>query len=519
MDKHLISRRAFAAAVAAAPALLSAQTTSRTARIRIDTDRKIAPIDPKIYGNFTEHLGRCIEGGIFEEGSPLSDAHGYRKDVMQAARDLHVTLLRWPGGNFSSNYDWMDGIGPRDQRPKRLEMAWHTVEDNRFGTHEFLDYCELLGTQPYICVNLGTGTWTMAQRWVEYCNYEGGTTISDLRRKNGREQPWKVPYWGLGNEMDGTWQMGHRSAEDYGKFALEAAKLMKWTDADIHLIAAGSSNFGRDVDWTGWNRTVLEYLHEHIDYISLHSYVGNGEEDTPEFLASSLDVNHRIRTTEGIIHTVQSGRNRRPIAIAFDEYNVWYRARGPEKEASRNILEEHYNLEDALVIATLLNTFVNNAQIVKIANMAQLVNVIAPIFTNEKGLFLQTIYFPLQLFAANSRGTALEVDVDAPSYATKGHDQVPYLDVSAVLGDNGTVIFNVVNRHLDQPVDVEFEAEDQQFASAVEVNVVNGPDLKTENDFGSQRVRTVTTTENIGGRRITYRLAPHSFTMLKARLA
>jgi alpha-N-arabinofuranosidase len=517
MDDNLISRRAFATALAAAPAFLAAQNASRVARIKIDTDRKIAPIDPKIYGNFAEHLGRCIEGGIFDEGSPLSDSHGYRKDVMQAVRDLHVTLLRWPGGNFSSNYDWMDGIGPRDQRPKRLEMAWGTIEDNRFGTHEALDYCELLGIQPYICTNLGTGTWTEAQRWVEYCNFEGGTAISDLRKKNGRERPWKVPYWGLGNEMDGPWQMGHRSAEDYGKFALEAAKLMHWTDPTIHLIAAGSSNFGPDADWSGWNRTVLAYLRDHIDYISLHTYVGNASEDSPEFLASSLEVNDRIRTTEGIIRAAQTGAHRRPIAIAFDEYNVWYRARGDGKMSGRRILEEHYNLEDALVIATFLNTFVNNAQIVKIANMAQLVNVIAPIFTDEKGLFLQTIYFPLQLFATHTHGTALEVSVDGPSYRTKRYDSVPYLDVSAALGDDGTVVFNVVNRHPDQEMEAEIEAEGQQL-SALEIAVVNGPDLKTENDFGSQKVRTVTTTENLGSSKLRYRFAPHSYTMLKARL-
>ena len=519
MNDNSISRRAFAAALASAPAFLAAQVTGQAAHIKIDTGRKIAPIDPKIYGNFVEHIGRCIEGGIFEEGSPLSDSHGYRKDVMQAVRDLNVTLLRWPGGNFSSNYNWMDGIGPRNERPKRLELAWGTIEDNRFGTHEALDYCELMAIEPYICANLGTGTWSEAQRWVEYCNYEGGTSVSDLRKKNGRARPWKVRYWGLGNEMDGPWQMGHRSAEDYGKFALEAAKMMKWTDPSIHLIASGSSNFGGNADWTGWNRTVLEYLRDHVDYISLHTYVGNPENDTPEFLASSLDVGERIRTTEGLIRAAQNEAHPRPIAIAFDEYNVWYRARGPGKESGRRIIEEHYNLEDALVIATILNTFVNNAHIVKIANMAQLVNVIAPIFTDEKGLFLQTIYFPLQLFAQNTHGTALQVSVDGPSYSTKRHDKVPYLDVSAALVGDGTVIFNVVNRHLDQEIEADIEAEDQQFAPSAQVSVVNGPDLKTENDFGSQKIKTVTTTENLGGGKLRYRFAPHSYTMLKGRLA
>ncbi|HCC57166.1 MAG TPA: alpha-N-arabinofuranosidase, partial [Solibacterales bacterium] len=232
----MITRRTFAT-LAAAPLLLRAQPKALQARIRIDTERTIAPIDTKIFGNFAEHLGRCIEGGIFDEGSPLSDAHGYRKDVLAAVKDLHVPILRWPGGNFSSNYNWMDGLGPRDQRPARLEMAWGTIESNRFGTHEFLEYSELLGTEPYLAANFGTGTWLEAQQWVEYCNYPSGTAMTQLRKKNGREKPWNVKYWGLGNEMDGPWQMGHRSAEDYGTFALEGAKLMKWTDPNIHLVA------------------------------------------------------------------------------------------------------------------------------------------------------------------------------------------------------------------------------------------------------------------------------------------
>ncbi|MGA2183037.1 MAG: alpha-L-arabinofuranosidase C-terminal domain-containing protein [Bryobacteraceae bacterium] len=514
----MITRRQFSAAVAAAPLLLRGQTRALNARIHIDPERIIGPIDPKIYGNFTEHLGRCIEGGIFDEGSPLSDANGYRRDVLEAARNLHVTLLRWPGGNFSSNYNWKDGIGPRDQRPKRLEMAWQTVEDNRFGTHEFLNYAEMLGTEPYVCVNFGTGSWTDAQQWVEYCNLADGTEMAALRKKNGREKPWKVTYWGLGNEMDGPWQMGHRSAEDYGKFALEGAKLMKWTDPSVKLIAAGSSNFATREGWTGWNRTVLEYLKDHTDYIALHSYVGNREDDYLAFAASALDVEDRIRTTEGIIREIVAPGARRRIYIAFDEYNVWYRARGQGKEAGRRILEEIYNLEDALVIATLLNTFVNNAHIVKIANMAQLVNVIAPIFTNEKDLFLQTIYYPLQLFAANAHGTALEVFVDSPTYGTKRFDKVPYLDASASL-NNGALVLNVVNRHPDQDIETGIEAQDAQFAGDLEVAVVNGPGLKTANGFGAEKVKAEKSTARASGNKVRYKFPAHSFTQIRGALA
>jgi alpha-N-arabinofuranosidase len=511
-----LSRRSFSKTIAAAPFLLRAQTGSLETHVRLDPARTIGEIDPKIYGNFTEHLGRCIEGGIFDEGSKLSDANGYRKDVLKAAKDLNVTLLRWPGGNFSSNYHWMDGIGPRDERPARLELAWHTIEDNRFGTHEFLNYTELMGTKPYICANLGTGTWGEAQQWVEYCNLPQGTAMTKLRQKNGREKPWKVEIWGLGNEMDGPWQMGHRTADDYGKFALEAAKMMKWTDPSIKLIAAGSSNYG--ADWVGWNRTVLEHLKTHADYLSMHLYVGNKENNYYEFLASSLDLAAKTKAGEGIINSTLSGAPKnRKIYLAWDEWNVWYRARGAGKESGRDILEEHYNLEDTLMVATFLNTFINHAHIVKIANMAQLVNVIAPIFTSKTGLYLQTIYYPLQLVANNSSGTALDLLADGPTYHSEKFGSVPYIDVSAAK-DGNKLVLNVVNRHLDHPVEVVFEAETGNFGNSLEVSEVNGPDIKAENNFGSTKVGITPKSASAKGNRLRYSFPPHSFTMLKGTL-
>ncbi len=514
----MISRRTFSKALLAAPYIARAQSAPTRARITVDTTRVIGDIDPKIYGNFVEHLGRCVDGGVFQEGSPLADANGYRKDVLDAVKGLNVGLLRWPGGNFSSNYHWQDGIGPRDQRPPRLEMAWGTIESNRFGTHEFLQYAEMLGTEPYICANLGTGSWLEAQQWVEYCNFAGDTGITRQRKQTGRAQPWKVKYWGLGNEMDGPWQMGHRSADDYGKFALEAAKLMKWTDASIKLIAAGSSNYGSGVDWIGWNRTVLEYLKRYVDYISLHLYVGNTANNFGEFMASSMELDQRIKTTEGVINAALASEPRdRRIYIAWDEWNVWYRARG-ESQRGRNILEERYNLEDALVISTFLNSFLNHAHILKIANMAQLVNVIAPIFTNDQGLFLQTIYYPLQLFAANSKGKALNLRVETPQYTSRRFGDVPYLDTSAAL-DNGTLVVNVTNRHQTQDIVADVDIADKQLSGAVAISEVNGPDIKAENDFNMTRVKTVQRSVSAQGKRLTYTFPAHSFTMLKVKLA
>jgi alpha-N-arabinofuranosidase len=317
--------------------------------------------------------------------------------------------------------------------------------------------------------------------------------------------------------MDGPWQMGHRSADEYGKFALEAAKLMRWTDPNIQLIAAGSSHFGQSIDWIGWNRTVLEHLKTHVDYIALHTYVGNRENDYYEFLASSLNVDARTKTTEGVINAVVSDMpNPRKIYIAWDEYNVWYRARG-EKQRGRRILEERYNLEDALVIATFLNSFINHAHIVKIANMAQLVNVIAPIFTNENGLFLQTIFYPLQLIAQNCKGKSLSLFVDSPKYDSKRYGPTPYLDSSASL-DGNTLALSLVNRHKDQAMEVEFELQDKTFAGPFEVSEVNGPDIKAENDFGKTTVKTVSKSITADGKKLKVALPAHSYALVKGAL-
>ena len=286
----------------------------------------IGEVDPLLFGNFTEQLGRCIYGGIFEEGSPLSDADGFRKDVMEAVKGLGVSVLRWPGGNFVSGYNWKDGVGPRDLRPPRPDHAWGALETNRFGTDEFLNFCQRIGTQPYLCINAGLGSVDDARQWVEYCNEKRDTYWARQRRKNGHEQPWDVKYWGLGNEIDGPWQLGHKNAEDYAKFALEAAKAMHRQDDSIKLMASGSSNFG--ADWIGWNRTVLETLKPEISYLSLHTYIGNESNDLERFLAVSRDLDDRINVVDGQIRAaLVTLKNPHPIYIAFDEWNVWYRAR------------------------------------------------------------------------------------------------------------------------------------------------------------------------------------------------
>jgi alpha-L-arabinofuranosidase len=500
--------------------LILGQAPRPQARIKIDPERTIGEVHPHVFGNFAEHLGRCIYGGMFEEGSPLADANGFRKDVLDAARQLGVTILRWPGGNFVSGYNWKDGIGPRSERPVRPEHAWGALESNRFGTDEFLRYCEVGGFEPYICINAGLGSINEAREWVEYCNEGRDTYWARQRRKNGREKPWGVKYWGLGNEIDGPWQLGHKDVTDYSKFALEAAKAMKRTDGSISLIASGSSHFGGD--WVGGNRVTLETLRNEIDYISLHTYIGNRENNFERFLAAQADIDERIEVCAGQIRAVRARmQNPRPIHIAFDEWNVWYRARGgSEHETGRTALEEQYNYEDALAMGMFLNSFIRHADVVKMANLAQLVNVIAPIFTNKQGLFLQTIYFPLAEYAKQKGHMALDALVESPTYDAGRRRGLKYLDTSVTYNTQSkTVFINVLNRSEKRDIEAAVELVDAKAAGPVEVWELNHNDLKAQHTFGDDRkVRPATrTVQASAGWKYTF--PKHSLTILKMRLA
>jgi len=495
------------------------------ARIRIDTNRVIGEVSPRLFGNFAEHLGRCIYGGIFEEGSPLSDGDGFRKDVLEAVKPLGVSVLRWPGGNFASGYNWKDGVGPRDQRPARPDLAWGALETNRFGTDEFLRYCERIGAEPYLCINAGLGSVDDARQWVEYANETRPTYWANQRRKNGREQPWNVKIWGLGNEIDGPWQLGHKNAEDYAKFALEAAKAMRRQDASIELIASGSSNFGADADWIGWNRAVLDRLKDQIDYISLHTYIGNRENNFENFLGSNaLDIEDRIQVVEGQIKAAQNGQAKpRPIYIAFDEWNTWYRTIHPgdsEFDIGKSGLEEHYNFEDALAAGMFLNAFLRHADVVKMANLAQLVNVIAPIFTNKQALYLQTIYWPLVEYGKQRGNLSLDLQTTSPTYRIGSRPPLGYLDVSGTysLADRA-IYLNVLNRSEKSDIATRVDAIAGQIGSPAAVWELNNPDLKAVNDFGAQKVRPSTRAAalNLENNGFTYTFPKHSLTILKLK--
>jgi alpha-N-arabinofuranosidase len=517
-------RKSVAAALAVLICVAVAPAQQPQARIRIDTTRTIGEVNPRVFGNFAEHLGRCIYGGIFEEGSPLSDSEGYRKDVLDAVKTLGVSVLRWPGGNFASGYNWADGIGPRDQRPARPDHAWGALETNRFGTDEFLRYCERIGAEPYLCINAGLGSVDQARQWVEYCNETRPTYWALQRKKNGREKPWNVKIWGLGNEIDGPWQLGHKNAEDYAKFALEAAKAMHREDESITLIASGSSNFGPNADWIGWNRTVLDHLKEEIDYISLHTYIGNPQHDFERYLAVSQDLEDRISIVEGQIKSAQNQQSRKhPIYIAFDEWNTWYRARGgtTEFDIARTGLEEHYNFEDALATGMFLNAFIRHANIVKLANLAQLVNVIAPIFTNKQGLYLQTIYFPLVEYGKQRGNQSLDLQLSSPTYRVQNRPPLGYLDASSTYNPNTRELYlNVLNRSSKLDLATHIESVAGAVDPRASVWEMYNDDLNAMNDFGSEKVRPTTKSVTLAaaGNGFTYTFPKHSLTILRLKL-
>jgi alpha-N-arabinofuranosidase len=473
--------------------------------VKVDVERQIGQIDNLMYSGFAEHLGRCVYQGIYDPASPKSDANGFRTDVIKEVKELNVPLVRWPGGNFASGYHWMDGIGPKEKRPVRMDLAWGKREDNSFGTDEFMAWCHQAGVIPYFCVNLGTGTAEEAHNWVEYCNVDGGTYYSDLRARNGHKKPYKIIYWGLGNEVDGPWQIGHKNAEDYSKAALETAKVMKWVDKDIKLIAAGCSNYG--ADWVNWNRTVINTLGDHADYLSLHNYVSNNTDDYYRYMASTDFADNVIKVTKGLILEAQiSNKLHHPLYIAFDEYNASYNTK------SHGGAHDTFNLEDALCVASYLNAFVRHADIVRMTNMAQIVNLLGPIATTNEKTWRQTIFYPLQLFANNCFGQSLSLSVSTPVYSIDNADQ-PYVDASSAFNpDKKTVVVNVVNRHKEQAMPLTLVDQNDIWGKKATACIVNGKTTKSMNTPEEENVKTRSQAVEIKNGKIKFPLEPHSFT-------
>ncbi len=438
----------------------------KKASVTLDKAYQIGRIDPRIYGSFIEHLGRAVYGGIYEPGHPLADEKGFRKDVIEMVRKLNVPVVRYPGGNFVSGFNWEDSVGPVSERPKRLDLAWFTTETNEVGLHEFAEWTAKCDSQVMYAINLGTRGPEQARDIVEYANHPGGSKFSDMRIKNGAKDPLNIKLWCLGNEMDGPWQMGHKTAEEYGRVANETAKIMKWVDPSIELVACGSSGSGMPT-FGDWEYTMLSECYENIDYVSLHRYYGNPTGDTPGFLARSMDMDEFIKTVAAICDAVKGKKHsRKQVNLSFDEWNVWYHSNQQDQEVWKQgkwgralpLLEDVYNFEDALLAGSILITLLHNADRVKIACLAQLVNVIAPIMTrNGGGCWAQTIYWPF-LHASNfGRGTSLNAIVDSPVYDCADYENVPYIDAAAVLGEDGSVTVFCVNRDLKEDYELEID--------------------------------------------------------------
>ena len=457
--------------------------------VHLHTRLHISPVDPRIFGGFLEHLGRAVYEGVYDPASAHSDENGYRTDVLNALDRLDMTVMRYPGGNFVSGYHWEDGIGPKEARPRIRELAWQSIETNQFGTDEYMHLSQKMGWEPMMAVNLGTGTPEEARNWVEYCNIPSGSRYADMRIANGHTAPHDIKLWCLGNEMDGPWQLGHVPAKDYAIRAQQAAKMMKDTDRSIRCIVCGSSGIHMDT-YMEWDREVLEYIGGLADYISLHRYVGNPNNDTPDFLAVTNSIDEQIEQTDAVCRYVQAKRKRKKRAyLCFDEWNVWYKDRSGDGQGkvAPHLIEEVYNLEDALVAAGFLNSFIRHADVVKIANIAQIVNVIAPMKTRGDDLLIQSTFYPFEMMSKRRDGIALQVGVDGPTYEGKTNGTVSYVDASAIVNQNTLHVF-LTNRSTNGTAEVCISPADIGIASLESAELLTGPDPKAANSFENKDV-------------------------------
>ena len=544
MDTTLLeSRRRFLQGLGKAGAALAgaswldglgyAQGVRGTARALIQQPRVRVDFDRTVLGSFLEHLGRAIYTGVYQPGSPLADAKGFRTDVAREIKEMGIPIVRYPGGNFVSGYNWLDGVGPKAQRPTVLERAWNSMETNQFGTNEFVDWCRLVGAEPLLGMNFGTGTAEMAVAYTEYCNVERGTKWSDLRRAHGYEKPHNVRYWCMGNEMDGPWQIGQMQAREYGRKARDAAQQMRVVDRGLQLIACGSSGTFMP-QYLVWDREVLEECFDQVDGISLHAYYGNtpalSGNSTARYLAMNLDMDRQIREVAAVCDYVQGlRRSNKRIWLSFDEWNVWYRARGGDavngqRQAAPKLLEEVYNLEDALLVGGFVNTLLRNSDRVRVACLAQLVNVIAPLVTNDTGVLRQSTYYPYAWALRYARGRVLDFRVESETYPIRAaglqadfarNDQVPFVDVVGTHdAAGGQACVLILNRDLEGERELALEWRDLTPARVLACETLTGTDLKAFNTFDQpRRVAPQRLDAPAAGPRMTFKLPPRSYTV------
>ena len=464
---------------------------STKARITLERAFRIGTVDNRLYGSFVEHLGRCVYNGLYEPGHPLADANGFRTDVADLVRELHIPIIRYPGGNFVSGYRWEDGVGPVDQRPKRLDLAWRTLEDNTVGVNEFATWCHMVGSQIMMAVNLGTRGTEAALDLLEYCNHPGGSHLSDLRQQHGAKDPYGIKVWCLGNEMDGPWQTGHKTPQEYGRIALETGRAMKVLDPTIELVSCGSSN-SQMPTFPVWEAETLEHTYDVVDYVSMHQYFRNSDADTPNFLACSLETDRFIKTVIAACDYVKAKkRGKKDIMLSFDEWNVWYHSNNRDNDEMKNrpwqkaphLLEDVYTFEDALVVGCTLITFLKHADRLKMACLAQLINVIAPIMTeNGGGSCRQTIFYPFLHASLYGRGEALLPVISSDKYDSKDFTDVPYLESVAVWNEQKEEItLFAVNRDLQRDMLATVDLKGFEGFAPVEHIVLENDDLLAVN--------------------------------------
>ena len=473
----------------------------KKAQIIIDKYFLTGKVDKRIFGSFIEQLGRAVYEGIYQEGSPLSDEQGFRKDTLELVRELQVPIVRYPGGNFVSGFKWEDSVGPKELRPARPELAWGVIENNHFGLDEFVDWAKKADTDIMMAVNLGTRGPEEARNLLEYCNHPSGTKYSDMRIKHGVKDPHNIKVWCLGNEMDGPWQIGHKTMEEYGRLAAETAKAMRLIDPSIELVSCGSS-FRDMPTFPDWEATTLSHTYEYVDYVSMHQYYGNRDDDSNDYLAQSDDMDDFIRTVISTCDYVKAKkRSKKVMNLSFDEWNVWFHSNAADDDITENhpwqvappMLEDIYNFEDALLVGLMLITLIKHADRVKMACLAQLVNVIAPIMTDAAGgAWKQTIFYPFMHASKYGRGVALLPVMNSTKHATAKHDEITDVESVAVYNEEkDEVTIFAVNRNLEEDVELTTDVRSFEGYRILEHIVMENEDLKAGNSLAGEKVYPV----------------------------
>lgn len=472
---------------------------ARKAKLIVDKDFRIGEVDKRIYGSFIEHLGRAVYTGIYQPDHPTADEMGFRKDVIGLVKELNVPIVRYPGGNYVSNFYWEDSVGPREQRKPRLDLAWRTYEPNLIGINEFSKWAKKADTSVMMAVNLGTRGTSDALNLLEYCNLDTESYYADLRRKHGDKDPYNIKVWCMGNEMDGPWQTGHKDAKEYGHLAAETSKAMKAMDRSIETVVCGSSNVDMPT-FGSWEAGVLGEAYDYVDYISLHQYWNNRADDTADFFAVTDDLENFIHSVIAACDYVKAVRHsHKNINLSFDEWNVWYHSHEADSKLEKWVekphqLEDIYNMEDALLVGSMLITLLRHCDRVKMACLAQLVNVIAPIMTSDTGAWRQTIFYPYMQASTLGNGTVLNTIVKSPVYESR-HGDAPYLDCVVIHNEEKEelVVF-AVNKDLSE--DMELTCDLGQFADyrVKEHTVLHHEDLKAVNT--QEHPDTVTPTKD-----------------------